>query len=406
MVTKVYVLGAGFSKAINESMPLLAELSERVTSRMRGGLFPGHIPGEESFGRDLEAWMSFLNSPQPWLSTAQNLLNRAAFHELTSQISAAILELQSEATSTPPPGWLLSLASRWINEHATVLTFNYDDLAERAARESLKTFDRGVGNSGTNFYPVPLPLASARSPGGLMYGDGGGPVVFPVLKLHGSASWLYSGLGGPHGDTVYRATYADSWKAEGAARSTGNADKVPFIVPPTAVKNEFYGNDLLSSQWRLGAEAIQAADEVHVIGYSAPASDLLVRAFIGSNLRGATLVWVNPDACGLKRLLEFAPHNYPTREFPDVENYVAARGPVTWGCARLGTDHESEQVDVARPFTQATLSTLQSGTCPLCKVALQLDAHRTGSQITACSCCLSEWSARGLLPGRLRVDAI
>ena len=76
----VFILGAGFSKAISSGMPTLAGL-------------------------------------------------------IRQQIGAVIEERTALASQNEVPGWLNRLIASWHREQATIITLNYDTLVERAAKE-------------------------------------------------------------------------------------------------------------------------------------------------------------------------------------------------------------------------------------------------------------------------------
>lgn len=73
----VFIIGAGFSKAISNHMPTLAELSKDVRPDM-DGLFLNHEKPPEEMVDDIEKLLSFLGEDHPWLTKAQQYRNRAA----------------------------------------------------------------------------------------------------------------------------------------------------------------------------------------------------------------------------------------------------------------------------------------------------------------------------------------
>ena len=75
-MTDVFILGAGFSKAIYGDMPTLVELSERVREGLLEKKF--RLPVEiDNMGDNIEAWMSYLSQRQPWLKEHENDYNRS-----------------------------------------------------------------------------------------------------------------------------------------------------------------------------------------------------------------------------------------------------------------------------------------------------------------------------------------
>ncbi len=57
----------------------------------------------------------------------------------------------------------------------------------------------------------------------------------------------------------------------------------PCIVPPTTSKANFYASAFFANLWRLADQALRAADELVVIGYSLPPADTAVRALLSTS---------------------------------------------------------------------------------------------------------------------------
>lgn len=125
----VYVLGAGLSRAVSPSMPLLAELGEEVTARLDPAVLPR---GLRLAPADFESWLSYLAGDQPWLDEPTRLDNRAAFLRVSLVLHDVVRERERQARADPMPDWFASLVARWHEDRATVLTLNYDMLVEAA----------------------------------------------------------------------------------------------------------------------------------------------------------------------------------------------------------------------------------------------------------------------------------
>jgi hypothetical protein len=78
----VFVLGAGFSRAISAEMPLMKELSHKVAARL-GKTFKKVA---SSFNNEVELTMTFLAQGHPWLAEAERLRNRALFLEASAAV--------------------------------------------------------------------------------------------------------------------------------------------------------------------------------------------------------------------------------------------------------------------------------------------------------------------------------
>ncbi len=100
-----------------------------------------------------------------------------------------------------------------------------------------------------------------------------------LLKLHGSINWHYSGEMGAVYEQIYYAF--------------GNVgDLTPFIIPPILDKNSFYTHSSLRKMWVDASEYIRNAEEIYIIGYSLPETDLPVNFFLQENLRPRTTVYI------------------------------------------------------------------------------------------------------------------
>jgi hypothetical protein len=268
-VQKVIVLGAGFSRAISDRMPLMGDLRAQFEDRLRL-----HRTVFEPYGGDVEAWLAYLASDQPWLGDSENLSNRALFSRSIDVLYDVIIKAQAQAEEARP-SWLDRMAWQWSHENVTVLTFNYDTLLETA-------FQRvGWARAVSAFYAAPLteryPVGSSR----MLSASPPSRKVPTVLKLHGSVNWWHGGSNAPLTEQmVYHPRPSAQSRSEPLF-----ADLQPFLVPPTSIKNGYYGRSGLVTQWRLAAEALRAADQVDVIGYSFPASDLPTRTFLSSTIR-------------------------------------------------------------------------------------------------------------------------
>ena len=84
-MTDVFILGAGFSKAISSEMPTLDELSREVKkSLLRKNVA---VPSEfDDLGNNIESWMTFLSQRQPWLKEYDNDYNRSLASRIREQI--------------------------------------------------------------------------------------------------------------------------------------------------------------------------------------------------------------------------------------------------------------------------------------------------------------------------------
>jgi len=310
-MNRVFILGAGFSKAINSVMPVLSELTDGVASTLRSW---GVEMGDDLEAiADVESWLSFLADPAPWLGSSEQGRNDALFADVSQAIHDVLTAMEVTASVHSAPTWLFPLVRYWYSELATVITFNYDCLVELAF---LDIMSRSGIYWASDLYPIPISPAVQRV---------GGPVrqkqqTFKLLKLHGSLSWYYSGPDAEQSDPIYwlgwRGRFGEGiqplWPEFGGENLV--TDKLPMLVPPAATKTPFYKNRLLSAQWTQAAEALNAADELVMMGYSVPVTDLTVRTLIATQFKGHAIVPVNLDPEVVGRAKELGDRRRP----PDV----------------------------------------------------------------------------------------
>jgi hypothetical protein len=182
MSSPAYVLGAGFSRAINDAMPITDELGNEVLARdptIRGN----HEVAAFDRG-SFESWLSRRAEDQPYLHASQNYASRAIYARAIELVAAILQEREAAAMATNCPEWLLNLLQGWHKESAIVITFNYDTLVESAIPIA------GLYDA-VNKIATPWATAINFTPtgAGTTIGEQGQSVswkTFQLLKMHGS----------------------------------------------------------------------------------------------------------------------------------------------------------------------------------------------------------------------------
>lgn len=289
----VVILGAGFSRAINRLMPTLDELGRRIATpfkktpsfRLLSPAAQAALKADQMPGGSLEAWLSNLATPAPFLDAAERLHNAAIAQELVKLIVLEITGSESDALLKPMPPWLGRLVTLWDRFAATVITFNYDTLVEQAVNASQMPW-------------ILWPAEDGATEG----------ITVPLLKMHGSTNWWWI-PSDRVGTTVQRAPLAGRWDKP---RLTGVIRGMePYIVPPTASKTDFYDLSITRDAWMSARVAIQQARRLILMGYSAPVTDLTVAALLSNYANpDLTIVVVNtaPDDI-VQRLHDLGLHN-------------------------------------------------------------------------------------------------
>ncbi|MFS2242761.1 hypothetical protein [Microbacterium sp. OR16] len=184
----VYVLGAGFSRAISEHMPLTDALGDAIRNQVGADNLP------ESINGSFEDWLTLLSTPLPFLEGYANTERRAIAERVTAAIAIELERCADLASRDAPPLWLSQLVALWHAERAVVLTFNYDTLVKRAVTttEPIVDFDYDeapLAVSGPQVvYPAPAaPVGAAENPATFLTSDS-----LQLLKLHGSLNWYWA----------------------------------------------------------------------------------------------------------------------------------------------------------------------------------------------------------------------
>ena len=304
----VYVLGAGFSRALHRQMPLVSELSQVVSGFSTS--YPSSLTtsGLDSvigklILRNFEEALSYLAQDKPWLDDSDNKKDEVRLLELTRNIRFAIARYQSEARRAIMSGecdWINPLIAHWHANRSTVITLNYDTLVEEIVEKmGTAAAKHSIPNPSSPGAFRAHPLASLRvcnilpktlrdawlgsNQGGLSQYFYNQP-SFQLLKLHGSVNWVRSMNSGAHSDTISYIAASEVPIDSSNRLPQHVADKTPYIVPPVPNKASLVKHDTLRSMWRDAADAIKRANRIVVIGYSMPANDTLLIQLIRGNL--------------------------------------------------------------------------------------------------------------------------
>ena len=323
----VFILGAGFSKAIATQMPTMVELGEEVRERLSDEVdLASAIPA--SLGDNIELWMTYLSQPQPWLREPDIDLHRSLGGRIRQSVAEVIEKHTVSAATVTAPEWLRRLILTWHRQQAVVVTLNYDTLIEKTARD-LQVSDQSVLHP-SDIYPPYFTNIASRSGAALWGGEL--PASFRLLKLHGSVNWYYSGREDFHGETIFFSDVLkfgppDDIAAQGAATKRLRdmaADKETLLIPPVAEKTTYFNNETVRALWKDAANALQDAARCYIIGYSLPISDLGMRFFLAGNApdAGIPVHVVDIDMNVLYRYREFL-------QRPDIgSDYVGSDNPV------------------------------------------------------------------------------
>ncbi|MFZ2162374.1 MAG: hypothetical protein WAW02_09175 [Sideroxyarcus sp.] len=339
MKRRVFFVGAGFSKALCAAYPTLDELSTNLSTRFLARYPDGAI--REHYNRlpqglvgNAEQLLSYLYSDWPWKSSIDKDLDRALYKALTYEISESLRSIQTLPLSAEYQQFVRFLG----NENNKIITLNYDSLIQELYRhyayfkvenycgidihveddfdeEEQRTTPanpwliesdaptkrklrirrdlisqitpseftelfRSLGAYWTHLSPDSIlgKYQIKESP------YSGGNIDGRVLKLHGSIDWYED-----YSDDTIRV-----------AHSNGETkwERVPIIVPPVLDKSQHYSISKIRKQWVDAHLALEQADEIVIIGFSFPATDISCQFLFKSSLKSkkVRVVVINRDA--------------------------------------------------------------------------------------------------------------
>ena len=339
--TDVLLLGSGFSKAVSNVMPTLADLSKTVFDRS------AHLrcqPLPPSAQENLEIALAFLSTRQPWLSDSEYHRRVAEAFDLTAQIAPALQQAELEAARSSghlAPEWLLRLAYWLHDEHAAIITFNYDTLLEKTfaeipIAEHGNTF-KPVRLNPRALYPTHFPIEPHESTFGTNW-----PTA-EILKLHGSINWSYSGAKEFFGEAI-QYTPPMSWSAD--CLTARFEDKIPLIAPPIADKSAHFAHESLHHLWRLARRRLREAQRVYCIGFGFPDTDLAIRFLLADAQKpGSTEFFlIDVDDRVIEKVKAILPDHYNLNlDFFGAE-WVPKLLPHLWKRqqSEVGPDHHPE----------------------------------------------------------------
>lgn len=280
----VYVLGAGFSKAVSDHMPITDELGRSVKATL-GGAADVDVSFEEQ--------LTVLSTPMPFLQGYENTARRARAEAITAGIAAEMDLRQGRATRADPPTWLLQLVSIWHMERAIILTFNYDTLIEHAVGSVRPTVPemQGTTVSGLVASQVVFPAPTAVGARTIAEDAAADNRSLQLLKLHGSLSWYWSS-----GDSASIVRDPSATVFGGGQRAwdvAGLSTLDRFLIPPVLSKDSYYNVNLAHVLWRSARAAVESASRVTILGYSLPAGDRITGELLRLASKSASVDIVN-----------------------------------------------------------------------------------------------------------------
>ena len=274
----VFLLGAGFSRAVSAKMPTMKELFKELRPLI--GQVDGFSPeAYQHADGNVETLLSYYAIRSPCDDSIEVLRKQRVAEILVREIANHlwIQEELGDKDGLNTNGE--KLVAKWREQRSHVLTANYDMLVER--------MDGAMwNNAALSLYPIAITSALSRGghdPHGLPSSNS-----LTLYKLHGSISWYksadessFSPIYGVSGENPMLDV---DGKLVGDLKLVG--DKRRFIVPPVLDKSTLLSHESICNLWwQAKRYALRGASNLYVIGYSLPETDIAMQTLLWEGRR-------------------------------------------------------------------------------------------------------------------------
>ena len=295
---KVFFLGAGFSRAIVSTYPTLSNLLKEIESKIGEkepslrDYYSKRIPLEQK--GNIETLLTYLSEDLPFKDEIQRALDLSLYKDIVRLVSEKFYNLAAENywnSENTNKSTRNQLAYYIKNEYCNVnfISLNYDLILERIfwAVFNEINFPELIVKGSFNFPPPTLDLFYKYRMLSLKELEGNynyrSPHLWPgIIKLHGSANWFWAAS--TKADPIYFRVFSEN--NDFIKRLSGGL--IPYIVPPILNKNSFYNHIALKFLWGEAHKLLQDANEIYIVGFSFPQTDLSVRFLFQSALRDSS----------------------------------------------------------------------------------------------------------------------
>ena len=142
MTKRVFFLGAGFSKAIDNEYPLMNQLTEDIETKLTKLSVSKHY-GEiaPAIKENIESLLTYLLTNFPWKTETTKYENRALYEEIVKLISQKFSDLAKKSIQQTLSCRIAKSLSQYVVTHpdeCNFITLNYDLLLEEVLLSEFK----------------------------------------------------------------------------------------------------------------------------------------------------------------------------------------------------------------------------------------------------------------------------
>jgi len=292
MPKRVLFLGSGFSKAL-DNYPTLSELSKKVFEKVSNNKLTINNYINETLlplKHNFEHLLTYLASDMPWKNEEQKYIEKAFFSTVMETLSSIFMEFTDVTIKKRQyiyqENKILIDYFNKNSESINFITLNYDLLLEIILQYvnglSLHSEEQYYITS-SKMYKFPMTWVGLRyMPTGMIFGDDNNTRTSPlIIKLHGSINWFWTETS--KSETIF---YKNLMETNYSLDT--DAGLIPYIIPPVMDKNAFYYHTMIKHLWKKAHELLQNADEIYILGFSFPQTDISIRFLFQSALKGKT----------------------------------------------------------------------------------------------------------------------
>jgi hypothetical protein len=313
-----FILGAGFSKAIFPQMPLLKDLSIELGNRMQKedinivNLWNDYALNSDT--SDFELLLSAIFQSAPWKDDAQIYTDKALYERIAIHLVDILNEREDMYfRNISSENYLFEFIDFLEKHNSTVITFNYDTILETMfckKHEGEMTQGTFGATLVSLFKSIPLKSILSRL-NDVWLGGEENYNFFELLKLHGSINWYHNDDTSGATEIFYVDKYQQVVKGRNYDEKTRHEEEIskaglkPLIIPPVLEKSNQFINKLLKVLWIKAREELAKSDDVIIIGYSFPKSDVTVDLLFRFALRRQATIYivdVNPKVAERLRI--------------------------------------------------------------------------------------------------------
>jgi hypothetical protein len=270
---RVFILGAGASKAIMPEAPLNDQLLSEIVKLKDDIILPLKKFILDFYGVDVEvvtdpkvlpSLEDILSQIDYCLSSSRPLSDVYTLQRLVILRDSLVYGMSKVLKQSMRSGelyWMIQFL-KTLSKDDVIISLNYDLIVDNSLMRAEKNPDYGV--------------ASRQTVGRRNYPINDEHQKIKLYKLHGSLNWLYCPACQAMDITPHEKSVVYIFQNKSVSQCpTCGVRYDPVMITPTFLKN--YDNNYLQQVWISAENALENADELVFIGYSLPDADMVLR---------------------------------------------------------------------------------------------------------------------------------